>query len=134
MRPTSLRLLAAAFAFILLSMTTLGCATMGEKSPSRPAASLVVSPSSGQPQAKIAILGSGFIPGETIEVLMEVEGVPTELGEQPMIKKANEQGAFQTASNIPRMAQPGVYTIKAMGDKGTVAVAPLAVEAKPKKK
>jgi len=79
-------------------------------------------------------MGSGFIPGETIEVIIVVDGVPTELGEKPMVKKANEMGAFMTTSNIPRMASPGVYTIKATGDKGTVAVAPLNVEEKPKKK
>jgi len=31
-------------------------------------------------------------------------------------------------------AKPGVYTVKAIGDKGTAAVAPLNVEEKPKKK
>jgi hypothetical protein len=134
MRSTSLRFLTILLACLLSSMMALGCATMQEKSQARPAATLVITPSSGLPQAKIEILGTGFLPGETIEVIMEVEGVPTDLGGKPMVKKANEQGAFQTASNIPRMATPGVYTVRAEGDKGTLAVAPLAVEEKPKKK
>jgi hypothetical protein len=129
---TSLRSLTIALA-IIISMTALGCAAMQEKSPAKPAASLVVNPNSGLPKAKIEILGSGFNPGEVVEVTMVVDGVPTELGGAPMVKKANEQGAFKFTSNIPGMAQPGVYTITAEGDKGTVAVAPLTVEAKPKK-
>jgi hypothetical protein len=133
MPKTSLRFLTIPIACIL-SLTALGCATMQAKSPAKPAANLVVNPNSGLPQAKIEILGSGFNPGEGVEIIMVVDGVPTDLGGKPMIKKANELGAFHFTSNIPRMAQPGVYTISAEGDKGTVAVAPLAVEEKPKKK
>jgi hypothetical protein len=133
MRSTSLRFLTIAFACIL-SLAALGCATMQEKAPAKPAASLVVNPSSGLPQDKIAILGSGFSPGEVVEIIMVVDGVPTDLGGKPMVKKANELGAFHFISNIPRLAQPGVYSITAEGDKGTVAAAPLAVEEKPKKK
>ena len=133
MRSTSLRFLTIALACIL-ALTVLGCATMQEKAPAKPAASLVINPSSGLPQAKIAILGSGFIPGEGVEIIMVVDGVPTDLGGEPMVKKANEQGAFHFTSNIPRLAQPGVYPITAEGDQGTIAVAPLAVEEKPKKK
>jgi len=82
----------------------------------------------------IAIRGSGFIPGEKIEVIMVIDEVPTELGEKPMIKEANELGGFKTTSAIPPQAKPGVYTVKATGDKGTIAVAPLEVEEKPEKK
>ncbi len=128
------RLWKIVFACLLLSMSLLACATSPEGPRGVPAANLVVTPSSGLPQDKITILGSGFIPGEVIEVIMVVDGVPTELGEKPMVKKANEMGAFLTVSNVPRMAAPGVYAIKAEGDKGTVAVAPLEVKEKPKKK
>ncbi len=128
------RLWKIVFACLLLSMSLLACAAIQQAPRGMPAANLVVTPSSGLPQDKITILGSGFIPGEVIEVIMVVDGVPTELGEKPMVKKANEMGAFLTVSNVPRMAAPGVYTLKAEGDKGTVAVAPLEVKEKPKKK
>lgn len=134
MRQISLRFLAMIFTCVILSLMPLACATMQEKPEAEPAASLVVTPSSGLPNSKITILGSGFIPGETIEVIIVVDGVPTDLGGKPMVKKANEMGAFKTTSNIPRLATPGVYAIKAIGDKGTAAVAPLNVEEKPKKK
>lgn len=130
---TSLRFLIIAIVSIL-SLTALGCATTQEKSLAKPAANLVVNPNSGLPQDKIEILGSGFNPGEAVEIIMVVDGVSMDLAAKPMIKKANELGAFHFTSNIPRMAQPGVYTITAEGDKGTIAVAPLAVEAKRKNK
>jgi hypothetical protein len=134
MRQINRRFLTLVFACVLLSLMPLACATMQEKPEAGPAASLVVTPNSGLPGDKITILGSGFIPGETIEVIIVVDGVPTELGDKPMVKKANEMGAFKTSSNIPRLATPGVYTIKATGDKGTISVAPLDVAEKPKKK
>jgi hypothetical protein len=134
MRQINRKFFTLIFVCVLLSLMPLACATMQEKPEAGPAASLVVTPNSGLPGDKITILGSGFIPGETIEVIIVVDGVPTELGDKPMVKKANEMGAFKTSSNIPRLATPGVYTIKATGDKGTIAVAPLDVAEKPKKK
>jgi len=134
MRQTSLRFLIFIFAGILLAMMALACATMQERSEAKPAANLVITPNSGLPKSIIHILGSGFIPKEKIEVIMVVDGLPTELGEEPMIKEANEVGAFKAKSGIPLDTKPGVYTVKAIGDKGTTAVAPLNVEEKPKKK
>ena len=134
MRQINRRFLTLVFACVLLSLMPLACATMQEKPEAGPAASLVVTPNSGLPGDKITILGSGFIPGETIEVIIVVDGIPMELGEEPMIKEANEMGAFKTKSGIPLDTKPGVYSVKAIGDKGTAAVAPLNVEEKPKKK
>jgi hypothetical protein len=124
------------FALLLLGLTGgFGCAGTGGKAlTSQPAASLVITPVSGPAASPITIRGSGFMPGEKIEVLVEIDGVPTELGEKPMIKEANEAGAFKTVSGIPMTAKPGIYTVKAEGDRGTVALAPLEVEAPPAKK
>jgi len=136
MRPFSIcRITGIALAGLLLCVGALGCAGLQERSGTSPsAASLVVTPISGLPKTAIAIRGSGFIPGEKIEVIMVIDEVPTELGEKPMIKEANELGGFKTTSAIPPQAKPGVYTVKATGDKGTIAVAPLEVEEKPEKK
>lgn len=124
------------FSLLLLGLAGgFGCAGMGEKaSSSQPAASLVITPVSGPAASPITIRGSGFVPGEKIEVLVEIDGVPTELGEKPVIKEANEAGAFKTVSGIPMTAKPGIYSVKAVGDRGTTAVAPLEVEPKPEKK
>jgi hypothetical protein len=102
----------------------MACATLQERPAPSAAASLVITPVSGQAASAITILGSGFNPGEKIEIIMVVDGISVELGEEPMIKEANETGAFKAKSGIPRNAKPGVYSVKATGDKGTVAVAP----------
>lgn len=91
------------------------------------AATVVIIPMSAPARDPITIMGAGFIPGEIIEVIMEVGGVPMDLGRRPMVKEANEQGAFLATGFIPRMAEPGVYTITVRGDKGTIAVFPLEV-------
>jgi len=130
----SLRYTGIIFACFLLLMA-LACAGLQERpGTSGPAASLVITPISGKPETVIIIRGSGFIPGEKIEVILVVDGVPTELGEEPMIKQANEVGAFRAKSGIPLTAKPGVYSVKAIGDQGTMAVAPLEVEKKEEKK
>ena len=132
---TSLRYPEIVFACALLLTGALACAGLQERpGASGRAASLVITPISGQAASVITIRGSGFIPGEKIEVIMVIDGIPIELGEEPMIKEANEAGAFKAKSGIPMDAKPGVYSVKATGDKGTVAVAPLEVEEKPVKK
>ncbi|MGQ9694986.1 MAG: hypothetical protein ACUVWV_09610 [Thermodesulfobacteriota bacterium] len=116
---------------ITLLWGSFSCASLVAKQ--TPLPTLVITPVSGKAGAPISILGSGFIPGEKIEIIMVVDGVPVELGAEPMIKEANEMGAFKAKSNIPRNAKPGIYSIKATGDKGTISVAPLEVEKKEKK-
>ncbi|MDI6754343.1 MAG: hypothetical protein QME78_08105 [Thermodesulfobacteriota bacterium] len=130
---TSLRFVEILFACAVLFMGAMACAMLQERpGTGAPAASLVITPISGLAASVITIRGSGFIPGEKIEVLTVVDGIPVELGEEPMIKEANEAGAFKAKSGIPLNAKPGIYSIKAIGDKGTVAVAPLEVEEKKK--
>ncbi len=129
---TNLRFIALLSACFLALGGLLGCAGLQKKP--EPAASLVITPISGKPETVMIIRGSGFIPGEKIEIIMVIDGIPTELGEEPMIKEANEVGAFKAKSGIPLNAPPGVYSVKAVGDKGTMAVAPLEVEKKEEKK
>ena len=132
---STLRLIKILCCCFLLAMASLSCAGLqGKPGGAEPAANLVITPISGLAASVITIRGSGFIPGEKIEIITVVDGIPIELGAEPMIKEANEAGAFKAKSGIPRNAQPGVYSVKASGDKGTVAVAPLEVEAKPEKK
>lgn len=119
------------FMGIMILMNSFSCATMMGKQ--TPPPNLVINPISGPPETSISIYGSGFIPGEKVEIIMVVDGVPVELGSEPMIKEVNEMGAFKAKSNIPRNAKPGVYSIKATGDKGTISAAPLEVTKKEKK-
>ena len=96
-----------------------------------PTAKLVITPASGTPTTPITILGSGFQPGEKVEVLLNVAGTEAALGgyqaKGDIIPTANEDGAFMLTSKIPRdTAVPlGVYTVRARGDKGSEATHPL---------
>ncbi|MBA7536344.1 hypothetical protein ES705_28607 [subsurface metagenome] len=94
--------------------------------------SLVVVPISGEPLTKLTFYGAGFIPGEKVRVILTVDDVPFAFGEVGTggIVTVNEYGAFklQPRGGIPKvMLKPGVYTIEAIGDKGSRATTPLEV-------
>jgi len=111
---------------LLVLLPLVACA--GPAGPPGTTASLVITPMSGPPKTFITIYGAGFVPGEKIEVIVVMDGVPFDLGRKPMVKEANEVGAFvSTGSGIPLEAKPGMYTVTAKGDKGSVAVFPLQV-------
>ena len=96
-----------------------------------PTAKLVITPASGTQTTPITILGSGFQPGENVEVMIMHGDTPAGLGtykvEGSTAFTANEDGAFVAESKIPREAAfpLGVYTVKAVGDKGSEATHPL---------
>ena len=94
--------------------------------------SLVVIPISGEPLTKLTFYGAGFVPGEKVRVILTVDDVPFAFGEVGTggIVTVNEHGAFklQPRGGIPKvMLKPGVYTIEAIGDKGSRATTPLEV-------
>jgi len=94
--------------------------------------SIVVVPISGEPSTKLTFYGAGFVPGEKVRVIMTVDEVPYAFGEVGTggIVTVNENGAFklQPRGGIPTvMLKPGVYTIEAIGDKGSRATTPLEV-------
>lgn len=105
----------------------------GPQGPPGPPVSIVVTPMEGIPQTPIKVTGSGFAPGEIVQVALltkEAELVLGGMGGAPGgFVKANETGAFQISTWIPHdgVAKPGVYTMKATGDKGSAATAPLVV-------
>ena len=112
------------FVFTVLCLFSLVCLI---SAPPADAASLTIKPNSGKVKAKLEFIGAGFKSGEGIEILMVLDDVPTDLGRKPMIKKADDSGAFTFKGNIPRTAPPGKHTIEAVGDQGTVAEATLEV-------
>lgn len=94
--------------------------------------SLVVVPISGEPLTKLTFYGAGFVPGEKVRVILTVDDVPFAFGEVGTggIVTVNDYGAFklQPRGGIPKvMLKPGVYTIEAIGDKGSRATTPLEV-------
>jgi len=95
-------------------------------------ASICVVPMSGEPKTKLVFYGSGFVPGEKVRIFMDIGGEVTMVFGPPGaggVAVANEFGAFKLKSRggIPRSASvpPGVYTLEARGDKGSIATAPL---------
>lgn len=94
--------------------------------------SLVVTPISGELGTKLIFYGAGFVPGEKVKVIMTVDEVPfvfAVAGTGGFVT-VNENGAFklQPAGGIPTvLLKPGVYTIEAIGDKGSRATTPLEV-------
>lgn len=100
-------------------------------------ATLVIVPMSGEAKTKLTFYGSGFVSGEEVRVIITINGVPCAFGPAGSEEAstgggmaiANEQGAFKLESKggIPIMIEPGVYTVEAIGDKGSRATAPLEV-------
>ena len=94
--------------------------------------SLVVTPISAEPGTKLIFYGAGFVPGEKVKVIMTVDEVPyvfAEVGTGGFVT-VNENGAFklQPAGGVPTvLLKAGVYTIEAVGDKGSRATTPLEV-------
>ncbi|MBI2832350.1 MAG: hypothetical protein HYX79_08850 [Chloroflexi bacterium] len=102
-----------------------------------PAATLVLVPSSGLAGAALVAYGSGFVPGEKVRVILHMEGTdmswaPAESGGTVT---ANSSGAFKLTprGGIPAasLIAPGVYSVEAIGDKGSRATTPLVVLAPP---
>jgi len=127
-----LRIVSIGLVCCLLLTTVLGCAEVAEP-PGKPelSASLVISPMSGKAKAPMTITGAGFQPGERIDIVLEAaHGYRIGLGTQEVEGiVANEFGGFSVVSNIPAplSGAPGVYTVKAVGDKGSAAVFPLEI-------
>jgi len=97
-------------------------------------AQITVTPNAGEPAAAIKITGTGFKPGEEVDVLFVLE---------PMMKIglgttkvdaiiADDKGNFTAEAGIPINAKPGSYTIEAIGNKDSKTTT--TVEVTPKKK
>ena len=104
----------------------------GEPGSPASTARIVVTPASGKAATTITISGAGFIPGEKVDLLLEIAGVENLLGTRGLDEGttlvANEYGAFTAISRIPRVNPPaGTYAMEAVGDKGTIAFFPLQV-------
>ncbi|MDZ4165635.1 MAG: hypothetical protein U1C55_10970 [Smithellaceae bacterium] len=86
------------------------------------AAALTIEPASGKAAAAIKIKGAGFLPGEEVDIIMQVGDVYHGLGtEKADMVVTNNNGAFDVASGIPVRTPPGVYKIEATGNKGSTA-------------
>ena len=113
----------------LTACLLLGCAGGTTAIKTDEAAQIFISPASGKASSKITIYGTGFKPGEEIDIVMVVgAGEKVGLGtEKVEAVRTNNQGAFTAKTAIYVRAKPGSYTIEASGSQGSEAKAPLTV-------
>ncbi|MFC1904831.1 collagen-like protein [Chloroflexota bacterium] len=102
----------------------------GEKVAS--AANIIISPNNGLAKTKYWVYGSGFAPGEKITLVANFGEIGMNLAEKGTggIIEANESGAFvvNPRGGMPKGGiEPGVYTVEASGDKGSLATAALQI-------
>jgi len=117
---------------MVMAASLLACAGQAEEAKVSP--TLVITPASAVGGTNLTILGTGFQPGEKVQVIVNVMDVPVALGREGsegiVAVDVNTDGAFMIPSKVPnkKVAPAGVYVVKALGDKGSVAISPLGVE------
>lgn len=98
------------------------------KAPKERAASLMVMPTSARASAIIIINGYQFLPGEEVEITMQVGDVYHGLGtEKADMVVADDKGRFEVRSGVPVKTPPGTYKITATGNKGSLGTSQITV-------
>jgi hypothetical protein len=116
---------------MVIAASLLACAGQAEVSPGP---TLVITPASAVGGTNLTILGTGFQPGEKVQVRVNIMDVQIALGregsEGVVVAECNAEGAFMIPSRVPneKVAPAGVYVVKAVGDQGSTAIFPLGVE------
>ena len=116
----------------------IGACAPAEQAVPTPGATILIIPPSALPRAKIAIYGSGFQEGEEVNVMIinadmkDIGILDVHQGPVPSDVVANASGAWSSdgwerGCSVLRALQPGVYTMRATGNKGTVATTPMVV-------
>lgn len=106
----------------------ISCATTEtSKKPTGAAISIV---GSGVPGKALKINGTGFIPGEVIELVLEMEDVPIIVGKKGKTIKVKKDGTFAAQTNYPNklVAIPGLWNLTATGTKGTNALCKVKIK------
>ena len=91
--------------------------------PTLPSSNLFVG--AAKPGGSTTVWGSGFRPGESISLTAVVTAGDT--GSVVGGIDASDSGAFSVEITVPRGLKPGTYTLRAAGDLGSEATAPLVV-------
>jgi hypothetical protein len=91
-------------------------------------------PISGEIGEKVVIYGAGFEPEEKVKIILQIGNVPLQWAEADTggVVIANVYGAFKLVprGGIPiaaSLVEPGVYVVRALGDKGSQAIAPIEI-------
>jgi hypothetical protein len=112
--------LATACIGIAALVTLISCATTGPGAGSKAAISVV---GDGKPGTVMKINGTGFIPGEVIELILEMEDVPIIVGKLGKVIEVKQDGTFAATTEYPHklVAVPGSWDLVANGTKGSSA-------------
>jgi uncharacterized membrane protein len=107
----------------------LACAAGTTATKSAEVPKIFIHPDAGKASAAITIWGTGFKPGEEIDIVMAVgPGEKVGLGTEKVDAiKANEYGAFTAKTAIYVQAKPGDYVVEASGSQGSEASEKLTV-------
>lgn len=107
---------------LALALVFSGCA--GKEIRSEKTTAAITVSGSGVPGKAMDVNGSGFISGEVIELVLNMEDVPIIVGKKGKTIQAGEDGTFVAKTNYPHkyVAIPGLWDLVATGDKGNVAV------------
>lgn len=119
--------LATACIGIAVMLALVSCATTGPGAGSKAAISVV---GDGTPGSAMKINGTGFIPGETIELTLEMEDVPIIVGKKGKVITVKEDGTFAASTNYPHkfVAVPGSWDLIANGSKGSSGKCKVAIK------
>jgi len=106
---------------LLALLAFVSCATTETSKTGTKAAISIIG--NGVPGKTLKINGTGFIPGEVIELVLEMEDIPIIVGKKGKVIKVKEDGTFTATTNYPNklVAIPGSWDLTAKGDKGSSA-------------
>ena len=78
---------------------------------------------SGMPGKALEVRGEGFVPGETIELVLDMDSVPIIVGKKGKAIIVDEKGSFLAQTNYPHklVAVAGSWDLIASGDRGSQA-------------
>ena len=126
-RKNTLSYLAAACIGVAALISFVSCATTGPGAGSMAAISVV---GDGTPGAVMEINGTGFIAGETIELILEMEDVPIIVGKKGKVITVKSDGTFAATTNYPHkfVAVPGSWDLIATGSKGSSASCKVVIQ------
>lgn len=112
----------------LFILVNISCSTTGQSKQSESPAISVSG--SGNPGKVMEVNGKGFIPGEVIELVLEMEAVPIIVGQKGKTISVKDDGTFVAKSNYPHkfVAIPGSWDLTATGDKGSKATCKVEIK------
>jgi hypothetical protein len=109
--------------FVLSLFLIFACAAM-PAAVSAESAAQISAAGTGLPKADMVITGSGFKPGEIVELELDLNGLPILLGEkEDKPVAASDKGTFEIKTGNPdkSILVPGEWDLFATGDKGSKA-------------